>query len=239
MDAAPIGDLARFAPLPAPFVDHLQRWWFRERQIGPHHPPAARAQALASLAASVAMVRSTLDADLAAAALSTAELRRRTGAKPSTVGAWYRRGVLIRSRQGEPDRANAVAILLMRQLRPTARRGWLPSMIVDSEPAARSWWCYEVDPATDTIQIVPTATPARGLRLTPWTGAAQIPGWHAVAGGGAVNPDAVVARLIREAPQRYAHLLQPPALPGPPATPAPAPTAGAPCPGPAPPVRGA
>ena len=198
--------LARFAPLPAPFLAHLRtkrlrvdmhtaRWLTQDALAAAHAALAAAEQALL---VQFDAERDALDGDLASMRITSRVLRELTGIAPATLAAWRRRGLLVRQRHGLPDRANAVAIILMRRLLPDAHRDWLPAGLSAAES---SWWCVQVSGDTGDLVPVPVTSPGTGTRVTRWTGAAHIPdaGWVALPDGGAAHLAGTTAQALNQA----------------------------------------
>ena len=198
--------LARFAPLPAPFLAHLRtkrlrvdmhtpRWLTQDALAAAHAALAAAEQALL---VQFDAERDALDGDLASMRITSRVLRELTGIAPATLAAWRRRGLLVRQRHGLPDRANAVAIILMRRLLPDAQRDWLPAGLSAAES---SWWCVQVSGDTGDLVPVPVTSPGTGTRVTRWTGAAYIPdaGWVALPDGGAAHLAGTTAQALNQA----------------------------------------
>lgn len=186
--------LARFAPLPASFVAHLRAKRLRvetPRRLTQESLALAEAALIAAeqmLWAQFDAERDRLDDELADVRVSSKVLRECVGVAPATLATWSKRGLLRMTRHGLPERANAVAIILMRRLLPDAQRDWLPASRDATEPP---WWCYELRPDEPEPAIVPITAPVAGLRVTLWSGAAQaaLGTWIALAGGGAAHLD--------------------------------------------------
>lgn len=106
---------------------------------------------------------------------------------PTTLSRWRDAGLLRYDRKDRPEASSVAALLIAAQLHKQ-RRGFLPSTLVEGEPA---WWCWRQDrpsaPVVPCSVPLPDDLPPSALLWTQWTGAGWHPEWLNVGQRGAMR----------------------------------------------------
>jgi hypothetical protein len=106
---------------------------------------------------------------------------------PTTLSRWRDAGLLRYDKKDRPDTDSVASLLIAAQLHKQ-RRGFLPSTLVEGEPA---WWCWCQDrpwaPVVPCPVPLPDNLPPSALLWTQWTGAAWHPEWLNVGQRGAIR----------------------------------------------------
>src|SRR5579875_97222 len=127
-----------------------------------------------------------------AAALSTEWLLKqlsenRHTVTPTTLSRWREAGLLRYDKKDRPEADSVAALLIAAQLHKQ-RRGFLPSTLIEGEPA---WWCWRQDrPSAPVLPCpvpLPDDLPSSALLWTQWTGAGWHPEWLNVGQRGAIR----------------------------------------------------
>jgi hypothetical protein len=106
---------------------------------------------------------------------------------PTSLSRWRDAGLLRYDKKDRPDTDSVASLLIAAQLHKQ-RRGFLPSTLVEGEPA---WWCWRQDrPSAPVVPCpvpLPDDLPPSALLWTQWTGAAWHPEWLNVGQRGAIR----------------------------------------------------
>ena len=106
---------------------------------------------------------------------------------PTTLSRWRDAGLLRYDKKDRPDGDSVASLLIAAQLHKQ-RRGFLPSTLVEGEPA---WWCWRQDslsaPVVPCPVPLPDDLPPSALLWTQWMGAGWHPEWLNVGQRGAIR----------------------------------------------------